>query len=109
MLDRAEALRARRRAALALLDELTQSIFLDMFGDPGTGSQHGLPKRPLASFVRSEDRINYGVVQPGDDLEDGVPLVRVGDLQDGKVSHESLKHIEPSIEEKYRRSRLVGD
>jgi type I restriction enzyme, S subunit len=32
-LDRAEALRAKRRAALALLDELTQSIFLDMFGD----------------------------------------------------------------------------
>ena len=36
VLDRAEALRARRRAALALLDELTQSIFLDMFGDPVT-------------------------------------------------------------------------
>lgn len=32
ILDRAEALRAQRRAALALLDELTQSIFLDMFG-----------------------------------------------------------------------------
>lgn len=32
ILDRAEALRAKRRAALALLDELTQSIFLDMFG-----------------------------------------------------------------------------
>ncbi|WP_417739280.1 restriction endonuclease subunit S [Rosistilla oblonga] len=34
ILDRAESLRAKRRAALALLDELTQSIFLDMFGDP---------------------------------------------------------------------------
>ncbi len=33
ILDRAETLRAKRRAALALLDELTQSIFLDMFGD----------------------------------------------------------------------------
>ena len=39
VLDRAEALRARRRAALALLDELTQSIFLDMFGDPGLNPQ----------------------------------------------------------------------
>ncbi len=36
ILDRAEALRSKRRAALALLDELTQSIFLDMFGDPVT-------------------------------------------------------------------------
>jgi type I restriction enzyme S subunit len=33
-LDGAEALRSKRRAALALLDELTQSIFLDVFGDP---------------------------------------------------------------------------
>ena len=34
ILDRAEALRAKRRAALAQLDTLTQSIFLDLFGDP---------------------------------------------------------------------------
>lgn len=34
ILDRADALRAKRRAALAQLDSLTQSIFLDLFGDP---------------------------------------------------------------------------
>lgn len=34
ILDKADALRAKRRAALAHLDTLTQSIFLDMFGDP---------------------------------------------------------------------------
>jgi type I restriction enzyme S subunit len=34
MLDKAEELRAKRRAALAQLDTLTQSIFLEMFGDP---------------------------------------------------------------------------
>ena len=33
ILDKADALRAKRRAALAHLDSLTQSIFLDMFGD----------------------------------------------------------------------------
>lgn len=36
ILDRADALRAKRRAALDQLDTLTQSIFLDMFGDPAT-------------------------------------------------------------------------
>ena len=36
VLDRAEALRAKRRAALAQLDSLTQSFFLDLFGDPAT-------------------------------------------------------------------------
>lgn len=34
ILDRAEALRAKRRAALAQVDGLTQSIFIEMFGDP---------------------------------------------------------------------------
>ncbi len=34
ILDRTEALRAKRRTALAQLDALTQSIFLDLFGDP---------------------------------------------------------------------------
>lgn len=39
VLDQAEALRAKRRASLAELDALTQSIFLDMFGDPITNSR----------------------------------------------------------------------
>lgn len=37
ILDKADALRAKRRAALAQLDTLTQAIFLEMFGDPATG------------------------------------------------------------------------
>lgn len=36
ILDKADELRAKRRAALAQLDTLTQSIFLDVFGDPAT-------------------------------------------------------------------------
>jgi type I restriction enzyme S subunit len=34
ILDQADALRAKRRAALAQLDSLAQSVFLEMFGDP---------------------------------------------------------------------------
>jgi len=34
ILDKADALRGKRRAALAQIDTLTQSIFFDMFGDP---------------------------------------------------------------------------
>jgi type I restriction enzyme S subunit len=36
ILDQADALRAKRREALAQLDKLTQSIFIEMFGDPVT-------------------------------------------------------------------------
>jgi type I restriction enzyme S subunit len=108
VLDRADALRAKRRATLSRLDSFTQSIFFDMFGDPATNPK-GFPTKPLASLVRADDTINYGVVQPGDDLDDGIPLVRVGDLFEGRVSHASLKRIAPSIEAAYKRSRLRGD
>ncbi|MEI7903415.1 MAG: restriction endonuclease subunit S, partial [bacterium] len=37
ILDRAEALRTKRRAAFAQLDTLTQAIFLDLFGEPKVG------------------------------------------------------------------------
>jgi type I restriction enzyme S subunit len=40
ILDKADALRAKRRAALAQLDTLTQSIFLEMFGDPTAKGWH---------------------------------------------------------------------
>jgi type I restriction enzyme S subunit len=40
ILDKADALRVKRRAALDQLDTLTQSIFLDMFGDPASNPFH---------------------------------------------------------------------
>jgi type I restriction enzyme S subunit len=39
VLDRVEALRATRRAALTQLDALTQSLFLDLFGDTESNSK----------------------------------------------------------------------
>lgn len=50
LLDRAEALRAKRRAALARLDTLTQSIFLDMFGDRASILRRW-PTTPLGSLL----------------------------------------------------------
>ena len=108
ILDQADALRAKRREALAQLDSLTQAIFIEMFGDPATNPS-GFPVRQLSALVATGDTINYGVVQPGDDVDDGIPLVRVGDLIGGRVQHENIKRIEPSIESAYKRSRLVGD
>ena len=51
VLDRAEALRAKRRAALAQLDSLTQSLFLDLFGDPATNPK-GWPEAQFGDCVR---------------------------------------------------------
>ncbi len=49
ILDKADELRAKRRAVLEHLDTLTQSIFLDMFGDPAL-NRHGWPEKPLGEL-----------------------------------------------------------
>jgi len=50
VLDKADELRAKRRAALAQLDSLTQSIFLEMFGDPASILQKW-PSRKLGELL----------------------------------------------------------
>lgn len=51
MLDKAEELCAKRHAAIALLDQLPQAIFLEMFGDPTTNPMgwQKLPFREIAN------------------------------------------------------------
>jgi type I restriction enzyme S subunit len=104
ILDKAEELRELRRQALRELDAIAQSIFIEMFGDPATNPM-GWKFQQLRTLVNDNDTINYGVVQPGNDTEDGIPLVRVGDLIDGQVNHTSLKKNAASIESSYQRSR----
>jgi type I restriction enzyme S subunit len=51
ILDKADALRAKRREAIAKLDQLLQSVFLDMFGDPVTNLK-GWPVHTLEQVVK---------------------------------------------------------
>ena len=50
----------------------------------------------------------YGVLQPGDDLPNGVPFVRVGDIDDGRIEFTGMKAISPAIAAAYPRTKLVG-
>lgn len=52
ILDQAETLRTQRRTALAQLDSLTQSIFLDMFGD---AERHQWPVATIGDIVDEEN------------------------------------------------------
>jgi len=67
ILDQADALRAKRREALAQLDSLTQSIFFEMFGDPVTNPK-GWPRKQTANIGKvitgntppRANPVNYG-------------------------------------------------
>ena len=78
VLDRAEALRAKRRAALAQLDSLTQSLFLDLFGDPATNPK-GFPLRSLSElYINKRDGTKCGpfgsALKKSELVDSGVPV-----------------------------------
>jgi type I restriction enzyme S subunit len=52
--------------------------------------------------------ISYGVVQPGVDDPDGVPVLRVGNLRNGRIAADDPLRISPDIERLYERTRLQG-
>jgi len=105
ILDKADALRTKRREALTQLDRLAQSIFVEMFGDPVTnpkgwrrlqlgavfGIARGGSPRPIDDYIT--------------DAADGVNWVMIGDTeQGGKYIWVTKKKIRP---EGVKRSRLV--
>lgn len=51
ILDKADAIRRKRKEAIALTEELLRSAFLEMFGDPVTNPK-GWPLMPLAELGR---------------------------------------------------------
>lgn len=109
ILDHADALRAKRRQVLAHLDDLSRSIFHDMFGDP-TSDGGVEAARPLAAWVDVDKPITYGILKPGPDIDGGVPYVRVADMKNGDINVEAVRRTTPEIAHAYRRSTIrTGD
>ncbi|OCH34616.1 hypothetical protein A6D99_17590 [Aliivibrio fischeri] len=54
ILDKADAIRQKRKQAIELADEFLRSVFLDMFGDPVTNPK-GWAKKELNCLLRSID------------------------------------------------------
>jgi type I restriction enzyme S subunit len=80
ILDKADALRAKRRAALAQLDTLTQSTFLDMFGDPILNPRKW-PMNSLGSLGTLERGVSRHRPRGAPELLGGpYPLIQTGDV-----------------------------
>lgn len=76
LLDRADALRRKRKEALQLTEDLLRSVFLEMFGDPVTNPK-GWEVRALGEHFAAAPQ--NGTVEPA--TPDGLyPVVRVGEL-----------------------------
>jgi type I restriction enzyme, S subunit len=97
ILDRAEAFRAKRRAALAQIDEFTQSIFIDMFGNPATNPKKW-PLKPLGELSSKFSDGPFGSnIKSSHYRENGIRVVRlqnigVGEFMDNDKAYVSEEH-----------------
>jgi type I restriction enzyme, S subunit len=106
ILDQAETLRTQRRQALAHLDTLTQSLFLDMFGDPATNSK-GWP----VSQIGNEAKLQGGFAFKSTDyISDGIKLVKISNVHRDSLTWDDVDQLPESYLETYKSFALsVGD
>jgi type I restriction enzyme, S subunit len=52
--------------------------------------------------------ISYGIVQPGLPAVDGVPIIRVSDVRNGRIDTRDPLRVSPTIEAAHSRTRLGG-
>jgi type I restriction enzyme S subunit len=93
ILDKADALRSKRRDALAQFDTLTQSIFLDMFGDPATNPK-GWSEVSIGDHA---SKIGSGATPRGGEESykaAGITLIRSMNVRDGAFLKDGLAFID---------------
>lgn len=96
ILDQADALRVKRREALAQLDSLTQSIFVEMFGDPASNFM-GWTVTPLETVAT---KITDGEHQTPKRTEFGIKLLSARNIRDGYLDFGDVDFIDDAEHQK---------
>ena len=107
ILDQADALRAKRREALAELDKLAQSIFVEMFGDPDTNPKNWtrIPLGDVALKITDGEHLN-----PEFSLT-GMPIVMAGNVLEDSIDIANAKLVDSALGERFRKKcgPVLGD
>ena len=107
ILDQADALRAKRRTALAQLDEMAQAIFVETFGNLYANSRGLDATRVLGDVAEIASGITKGRKPPAAALR-AVPYLAVANVQDRALDLTKVKQIEASKDE-IARYKLQAD
>ncbi len=107
ILDQTDALRAKRREALAQLDSLTQSIFIEMFGDPVSNSKRWADTNTLGEVASIASGVTKGRNLTGKATRN-IRYLAVANVQDKSLNLSSVKTIE-ATEEEIERYLLKSD
>lgn len=107
-LDLLQSIIDKQQAQLKELDKLAQAVFYDMFGDP-VENEKGWEVKRLEEIVAEDCPISYGIVQPGEGVANGVPVVRPVNMTNTFVFRFGLKQTTKEISDSYRRTILKGN
>ncbi|WP_395004855.1 restriction endonuclease subunit S [Undibacterium sp.] len=55
-----------------------------------------------------DDNLSYGIVQPGQHVSNGIPVIRINNINNGQLDLQDVLKVDPEIEKKYQRTRLEG-
>jgi type I restriction enzyme S subunit len=88
ILDKADAIRRKRKETITLTDNLLRSTFLEMFGDPVSN-----PKKWPITFLGDEAvQMKYGTSEKcGSELQNALPVLRIPNVVRGEIDWSALK------------------
>lgn len=86
--------------ARAIFESHLQSVF--------TEQGMGWTRVAFEDAVDSACTLSYGIVQPGEEYADGLPIVRPTDMGRKIIEIQGLKRIDPALANSYRRTTLRG-
>ena len=105
VLDKADALRQKDQLLLQKYDELAQTIFYDMFGDP-VKNEKGWEVKKIRELVTE---VKYGTSAPATEIGD-YPYLRMNNITfGGELNLSDLKRINASDEEYKKYGTRRGD
>ncbi len=103
ILDKANEIIEGYRRQLLALDTLIKARFVEMFGECD------YPHKELIELIVEGAGLSYGIVQPGDDGTGDMGVLRPVDLSDGRITTASIKYIDRSIGDGFKKTELTGE
>ena len=95
-LDKAKSLIEKRKAQIEALDQLTQSVFLEMFGDPVTNPNGW-------EIVNLQDIADYFIgltYKPNDVSDEGIVVLRSSNIQNGVIDLNDIVRVKKEVNDK---------
>lgn len=71
--------------------------------------KEGWEEKKLIEITHDNCPISYGIVQQGDHIDGGIPVVRPVDMREKYITRENLKCTTQTIPDSYKRTILRGD